>query len=109
MSKVTALVCSGIRIVGETVTISHPHRLFSQFVRRLQIIGMKFLGNDVIIRLEWRGFLFYWRIVLAPLVKNVASSYGGNSNARGKGQLNFLLVSGLMAVPYRLGKIKRET
>ena len=62
MRKIRAVARPVVRVVGKAVTFPDPHRLLGKLFGGLQIIGIEFLGNDVIVRIQGRRLLsgFLW-------------------------------------------------
>ena len=58
-----------------------PCRLLRQLLRRLQIVGIKLFGSDVIIRVERRR-LFFCRLngCFVPLIENDSQANAGNQD-----------------------------
>ena len=55
VGKVGVVARAVVGIIGEAVTLLDPHRLLGQLLRRLQIVGIKLLGNDIVVRIQRRG------------------------------------------------------
>ena len=91
MIKVGLMARRVVGIVSRRVTQLHPHRLFGQFARGLEIIGTQFLRSHIVVGLQ-SDYLF--RLVvgfsfLVTVIHYVGGAAAGNHDGRQQNYLQF--------------------
>src|SRR5215469_2009303 len=95
MPKFDFLAALVVEVVGVAVSLLHPNRLLRELFRGLQIVGIEFLGIDVVVRVGitdiFRPSLALEReAVLVTLVKDIARTNRHDYEQHEQRQLNSL-------------------
>ena len=92
MRKIGAVARPVVGVIREAVAFPDPHRLLGQLFRRLQIVGIKLLRNDVIVRIQGRRLLpAFFGLVRVALVHDISGTKRCRRDHNHQHQLNLSL------------------